>query len=224
MTLNESSVSTAGDDQKYNAQIQALIPQLESLEDQIKDYQIKAPFDGIVSEIYIEEDEYVMPLSPVVQIYENKYYIESSLLEESLIHMEQDAPVEISFDTVFVEGTIRKIYPTIKTVISDLGIAQQKGIVEIASDHEFNLMGREVELKFILDRREGVLTIDKEALFRRGRDYYVFVAVDGRAQLREVTVGAEGNLRSEILEGLEENDMVIISPLEEVEEGDRVSF
>ena len=227
MALDElDAVKLDGDEaaKLYNAQIQALIPQIESLENQIKEYEIKTSFDGTVGEIYVEEDQYVMPMSAVVQIYENKYYIESSLLEESLVQMELDAPVEISFDSTFIDGYVRKIYPMIKTVISDLGVAQQKGIVEIASDYDFSLMGREVELKFILGQKKGVLTVDKDALFKRGRESYVFVAVGNRAELRQVKVGAVGNTRSEILEGLEINESVIISPVDEVEEGDRISY
>jgi HlyD family secretion protein len=228
MALNESSVASKGSDddilQQYNFQLKSLMPQLESLEDQIKEYQIKAPFDGTVSEIFVEEGESVMAMRSVVQICENRYYVESNLLEESLVQMEMDAPVEISFDTVVVEGLVRKIHPTIKTVVSDLGVFQQKGIVEIAVEHEFSLMGREVDLKFMLGRRQGVLTIDKDALIRRGRVDYVFVAQNNRAELREVSVGAKGNERCEILEGLQENDIVIINSGDEIEDGDRISY
>ena len=228
MALNESNAASMGGDadvvQQYNFQLKSLIPQLESLENQINKSQIKAFFDGTVSEIYVQEGEYVMPMSQVVQIYENQYYVESSLLEESMILMEMDAPVEISFDTIIVEGSVRKIHPTIKTVFSDLGVAQQKGIVEIALENEFSLMGREVDLIFMLGRRQGVLTVDMNALIRCGSDDYVFVAQDNMAQLRKVSVGAKGNERYERLEGLKEKDIVIINPGDEIEDGDRISY
>jgi HlyD family secretion protein len=228
MALNESSVASKGGDddilQQYNFQLKSLIPQLESLEEQIREYQIKAPFDGRVSEIFVEEGESVMQMSSVVQICENRYYVESSLLEESLVLMEMDAPVEISFDTVVVEGVVRKIHPTIKTVFSDLGVAQQKGVVEIEVEHDFSLMGREVELRFMLGRRQGVLTVAKDAMVRFGRDDYVYVAQDNRAKFTKVSVGAKGNERYEILDGLQENDIVIINPGDELEDGDRISY
>ena len=228
MALNESSAASMGGDsdvvQQYNFQLKALIPQLESLEDQISKSQIKAPFDGIVSEVYVQEGEYVMPMSQVVQVYENKYYVESSLLEESMILMEMDAPVEINFDNVITEGYVRKIHPTIKTVYSDLGVAQQKGIVEIAIEDEFDLMGREVNLVFMLGRRQEVITVDMNAMVRLGNEDYVFVAQDNLAQLLKVKVGAKGNNRYEILEGLNENDLVIINPSDDLEDGDKISY
>ena len=145
--------SNGGDDdvlEQYDFQLKALLPQLESLQNQIKEYQIKAPFDGRVSDLFVEEGESVTAMSSVVQVSEDKYYVESNLLEESLILMEMGAPVEISFDTIVAEGYIRKIHPQIKKVISDLGVFQQKGIVEIATEHEFRIIGREVDLKFKL--------------------------------------------------------------------------
>ncbi len=228
MALNESSVASKGGDddvlKQYDFQLKSLMTQLESLQDQINEYQIKAPFDGTVSDLFVEEGESVIAMNSVVQISENRYYVESNLLEESLVQMEMDAPVEISFDTVFVEGHVRKIHPIIKKVVSDLGVFQQKGIVEIAVDHEFNIIGREVALKFMLGRRQDVLTIDNDALVRRERIDYVFVAENNRAKLIEVSIGAKGNKRCEILEGLEENDIVIISPGDEIEDGDKISY
>lgn len=228
MASNESSqASKGGDDdvlQQYDFQLKSLMTQLESLKDQIMDYQIKAPFDGTVSEIFVEEGETVSEMSPVVQVSESRYYVESSLLEENFVQMELDAPVEIYFANEVMEGHVRKIHPAIKRVVSDLGVYQQKGIVEIAVDHDFNLIGREVDLRFMLGRRQDVLTVDREALFRRGRTDYVFVAQGSRAQLREVSVGAKGNNRCEILEGLQENELVIVAPDDNLKDGDRISY
>lgn len=228
MALNKSSDASVGGDsdvvQQYSFQLKSLVPQLESLEDQINKSQIKAPFDGIVSEVYVQEGENVMPMSQVVQIYENDYYVESSLLEESMILMEMDATVEINFDNVITEGYVRKIHPTIKTVYSDLGVAQQKGIVEISLEDEFSLMGREVNLLFMLGRRQDVITVDMNAMIRLENKDYVYVAQDNIAQLTKVKVGAKGNNRYEILEGLKENDVVIINPSDELEDGDKISY
>ncbi|MBK5252728.1 MAG: hypothetical protein JJE29_08880 [Peptostreptococcaceae bacterium] len=52
----------------------------------------------------------------------------------------------------------------------------------------------------------------------------MFVAEDNSAKLIEVSVGAKGNERCEILEGLGENDIVIVSPSDELEDGDKISY
>ncbi|MBK5252727.1 MAG: HlyD family efflux transporter periplasmic adaptor subunit [Peptostreptococcaceae bacterium] len=124
--LDEFGIASKGGDddvlKQYDFQLKSLMTLLESLQNQIKDYRIKAPFDGTVSDIFVEEGETVAAMGSVIQICENRYYVESNLLEESLVLMEMGAPVEISFDTVVAEGYVRKIHPTIKTVVSDLGV------------------------------------------------------------------------------------------------------
>ena len=47
-----------------------------------------------------------------------------------------------------------------------------------------------------------MLRIPSSALFRRGESWGVFVAEDGRARLRDVTLGQRGALEVEVLEGL----------------------
>ena len=228
MASNESSAASMGGDDdvlmQYDYQLKSLMTQLESMNDEIREYQIRAPFDGTVGDIFVEKGESVTAMSPVVQVFEDKYYVESSLLEESFVQMEMDAPVEIFFDNEVAEGYVRKIHPTIKTVVSDLGVFQQKGIVEIAVDRDFSLIDREVELVFKLGMREGVLTVDKDALIKRGRTDCVFTIENGRARLKEVSVGSKGNTRSEILQGLEENDIVVVNPGEDIEDGDKISY
>jgi len=228
MASNESRVASKGGDDdvldQYGFQLKSLMTQLESLKDQINEYQIRAPFDGTVGDIFVERGESVTAMSPVVQICEDMYYVESSLLEESFVQMEMNAPVEIFFDNEIVEGYVRRIHPTIKTVVSDLGVFQQKGVVEIAVDHDFSLIGREVDLVFMLGKRQGVLTVDNDAIIRRGRKEYVFAVKNKRAELKEVESGAKGNVRCEILEGLEENEIVIVNPGDGLEDGDKISY
>jgi len=228
MASNESSAASKGGDDdvlmQYGFQLKSLTTQLESMKDEISEYQIRAPFDGTVGDIFVENGEFVTAMSPVVQVFEDKYYVESSLLEESFVQMESNAPVEIFFDNEAAEGHVRKIHPSIKTVVSDLGVFQQKGIVEIAVDHDFSIIDREVQLVFKLGMREGVLTVDNNSLIKRGRTDCVFKIENNRARLKEVSVGSKGNSRSEILEGLEEGDIVVANPGDDMEDGDKISY
>ncbi len=228
MASNESSAASKGGDRdvlmQYDYQLKSMTTRLESLKDQISEYQIRAPFDGTVGDIFVEKGQSITAMSPVVQVFEDRYYVEASLLEESFVQMEMDAPVEIFFDNEAAEGYVRKIHPTIKTVVSDLGVFQQKGIVEIALDHDFSIIDREVQLVFKLGMREGVLTVDSNAVVKQGRKDYVFTVDRKRVNKKEVSVGARGNARSEILEGLEEGDIVVANPGDDIEDGDKVSY
>ncbi len=228
MALNESNLASKGSDdnlvQQYSYQLKSLETQVEMLAQQIEDYVIKAPFDGIISEIYVSENEYIMFASPVIQIYKDEYYIVSNLLEDDLIFINKDTPVVIKFGGEEIKGSIRKIHPTIKSIISDLGVSQLKGVVEIDIDYEFSLLGKEVDIEFIIAENESTLTIDKNAIVKYNGDNYVFLADNNKAVLQLVALGIKGNKRYEILEGLDEGDTVIINPSEFIEDGVKISY
>ncbi len=228
MALNESNLASKGsnDDliEQYSYQLKSLETQLKMLTNQIEDYAIKAPFDGIVSDVFISEDEYVMFAAPVIQIFKDEYYIVSNLLEDDLILIDKDTPVVIKFGGEETKGSIRKIHPTIKSIISDLGVSQLKGVVEIDTAYEFSLLGKEVDIEFVIDENDSTLTIDKNAVLKYNGDNYVFLADDNRAVLQIVTLGIKGSKRYEILEGLGEGDIVIINPSEYIEDGEKISY
>ncbi|MEA3423935.1 MAG: HlyD family efflux transporter periplasmic adaptor subunit [Bacillota bacterium] len=228
MALNESNLASKGSDdnllQQYSYQLKSLEIQLEMLTRQIEEYVIKAPFDGIISDVFISEDEYVMFATPAIQIYKDEYYIVSNLLEDDLTLINKDTPVVIKFGGEEAKGSIRKIHPTIKSIISDLGVSQLKGVVEIDTDHEISLLGKEVDVEFIIKENDSTLTIDKDAVVKYNGDDYVFLAGTNKAVLQLVTLGIKGVKRYEVLEGLDEGDIIIINPSEHIEDGVKISY
>jgi HlyD family secretion protein len=60
------------------------------------------------------------------------------------------------------------------------------------------------------------------ALFQRADGWQTFVIEGGRARLRTVRVGESNGVQAEVLEGLRENDRVVIYPGDKVSDGTRV--
>ncbi|MBN2260374.1 MAG: biotin/lipoyl-binding protein [Clostridiales bacterium] len=228
MALNETNAIASGSSQdlieQYRYQLKSLETKLEMLKDEIDEYVIKAPFDGIISEIYVNESVFVMTGAPTVQIYKKKYFIESNLLEEDLILLNDMTPVILSFDGKEVDGSIRKIHPALKEIISNLGVSQLKGVVEIDVDYAFGLIGREVDIEFIVDHNENSLTISKDTILKYNGDEFVYLVQNGKTVLKAVQIGIKGNQRYEILDGLSEGDIVILNPTDSIEEGMKVSY
>lgn len=68
-----------------------------------------------------------------------------------------------------------------------------------------------------------VLTVPSTALFREGEGWAVYVAQDGRAHLKRVTVGRADDSRSVIESGLVLDDEVILQPSDAIRHGTRVA-
>ena len=63
-----------------------------------------------------------------------------------------------------------------------------------------------------LGRRDNVLSVPKTAVHRAGDKVYVYVVdSDGYRRYREVTIGLEGDTRTEILSGLEAGEIVAVN-------------
>ena len=80
-----------------------------------------------------------------------------------------------------------------------------------------------MRLNIVVDERAGAVTVPRAAVFSMDGKDYVYVAAEGRAALREVSVGIKGESRYEALFGVEEGDAVIVSPGDDVYDGVRVN-
>jgi HlyD family secretion protein len=67
-----------------------------------------------------------------------------------------------------------------------------------------------------------VLKIPISALFRQGEEWCVFVAEQGRARRRTVTVGHRNQSEAEILDGLTKGETVVLHPSNQLDDGLRV--
>jgi RND family efflux transporter MFP subunit len=77
--------------------------------------------------------------------------------------------------------------------------------------------GMTMDANLIVSRRENALLVPSRAL----KGNAVWVVQEGRVQRREVKKGVTGAERSEIVSGLAEGDMVVLSPADTLREGQR---
>lgn len=70
-------------------------------------------------------------------------------------------------------------------------------------------LGTELYLFYLIERSENTITIPKHAIKHVGNRSFVYVLEDGYRRERDVLVGIISEYDAEILEGLDENDLVI---------------
>jgi len=126
-----------------------------------------------------------------------------------------------------LEAVVRTVEPTGFTRISALGVEEQRVwvIADLVSPRaEWQQLGDgyRVEAKFLLWHEDDVLQVPASALFRRADSWAVFVADGGRARYRTVRVGQSSGLATQVLDGLESGEQVILHPDDRLEEGVRV--
>lgn len=126
-----------------------------------------------------------------------------------------------------LEGIVRTIEPIGFTKVSALGVEEQRVLIICDFTSEARQWqrlgdGYRVDAQFILWREDSVLQVPASSLFRYKTGWAVFVAEGTRAKRRQVKVGQRNGLIAQILSGVEEGELVINHPSDEVEEGRRI--
>lgn len=229
--LRESTGPGSGTQQFYEGRIEALQAQLSFLEYQKSQSRITAPISGIVSELGIKEGELANPAVPLMKIFDpSSYAIETYVLTSDIRGIKEGMEVDVILDgrgeDVAYRGIVKNIAPSAVSMISALGLEEQRVKVTVALEDAAAaelFPGCAVDVAFTVDERRDVLVVPRTALFPYGDGEAVWVVEDGKAQVRPVQTGFYNNRDIVITEGLEPGDLVIVDPqLKGLDSGKRI--
>ena len=174
---------------------------------------IVAPFDGVVTEKMIEPGNLATPGTPLLRVEDTSRFRLEVRVDESRaadIGTDVRVPVFIGTSPSAVNGTVVEVS---RAVDADA----RAFVVKIALPDVPGLRSGEFgKARFRVSPRRA-LTIPMSAIVRRGQLTSVFVVADGHARVRLVNVS-----ESEVLAGLTESELVILSPPPGLVDGRRV--
>jgi len=185
---------------------------------QLQDTRITTPISGIVTERRVDIGSVVsngMVVANVVDI--AKLKVKVNVAEKDVFKLKVGEEVEVTTD----------VYPNVKfkgviASISDKGDEAHTYPVEITLNNskEYPLKaGMFGRVHFTSLGERQTLAIPREALLGSVRSARVFVAENGVARLRPITVGQEVGKMLEVLEGLQEGELVIVSGQNNLRDG-----
>lgn len=123
-----------------------------------------------------------------------------------------------------LEARVRLVEPVAFTKISALGIEEQR--VNVIADPVGSPWplgdGYRIQARIVLWQQDGVLKLPGSSIFRVGNEWRVFVAENGHAKERTVTIGQRNRDDVQIISGLREGEQVIRFPSRQVSDGARV--
>jgi multidrug resistance efflux pump len=175
---------------------------------------IAAPFDGVVTEKMVEPGNMASPAMPLLRLEDTRGFRLEVRVDESRIGRIRNGdsvPVFLGTGTTSIAGTVVEVS---RTVDADA----RAFLVKIALPDAGGRRSGEFGKARFGGAARRALTIPSSAIVRRGQLTSVFVVDRGVAGVRLV------NLReSEVLAGLTESEVVILSPPAGVTDGRRVS-
>jgi HlyD family secretion protein len=126
-----------------------------------------------------------------------------------------------------LDASVRRIEPGGFTKVSALGVEEQRTrvLLNIDSPHErWTALGDafRVEVEFILSQQAAVLQVPASALFRAGEGWAVYRVDSGVARRTPVRLGARSATSAQVLEGLQENQQVVVQPDDRIKDATRI--
>ncbi len=208
-------------EQVYQQQIQALQSKIQILENDIKKANIIAPFSGIVLERITRGNvhlSFVMPDYYILRIGDlDTIEIRADILSDDIPKIKEGQKALVfgpALGKAKIMGKVSQIYPTAFTKLSSLGIEQQRVtvIIEIPKDTVRLYPGYRVDVRIFTREVEKTLVIPSRAVFSLAGQKHCFVVQENRAKLQPIKVGIETEEETEVSQGLENEQTVIVDP------------
>jgi HlyD family secretion protein len=193
-------------------------------------HEIRAPISGRVFRIF---EESAIPVTPGMRLIElgdpTDLEVEIDVLSTDAVRVKPGSKVWLNHwgGDATLEARVRIVEPSAFTKVSPLGIEEQRVwvIADIVNPPEQRSTvgdGFRVEASVVTWEAADVLKVSAGALFRHGNEWAVYVVRRARAELQILRAGHTNGLETEILEGLEIGDQVILHPSDRVRPGVRI--
>ncbi|GGI21186.1 membrane protein [Bradyrhizobium guangdongense] len=194
-------------------------------------WNVASPVAGVVLKVAQESETIVQPGAPLLDIGDaGDIEVVVDVLSTDAVEIRPGADVVIDHwgGEGKLKGRVRRVEPAAFTKISTLGVEEQRVnvLVDILSPPEqWARLGDayQVDVQIGVFARDDATTIPAGALFRRGEGWNVYVARDGRAELRQIEVLRRSGRLAAVAKGLAPGEEVIVYPSDRVVPGVRIA-
>lgn len=179
---------------------------------------ITAPIAGNVANIMVTVGSMVTPQTPVAMVLEfSRIEANFNMSENALGCIKKGNKAQVVIDALpgkVFSGTISEVSPVIDPMTRTVSA---KAII---NNSKKNLKpGMTARIILTLGSQKNVVSIPKDALL----DSYVFVVADSTAERRDVVVGLIGDNNVEIIEGVQEDEQIIVVGQQRLAGGEKVN-
>ncbi len=179
---------------------------------------VESTLTGVVGRVFVDIGEHVTPQTPVAFVVDDKKIKINLDIPEKYIArltLSQEARARVdSYPKDEFLGVVTKISPVID-------ISTRSAPVEITVDNPQGRLksGMFAKVSIVLDKRVASPAIIKEAAIGRDSNTYVFTVENGKASLKNVSLGIRDGIYYEVKGGLKEGDLVVIMGQQKLFEG-----
>lgn len=186
--------------------------------------RITAPFSGVIAEKYLDEGAMINPGTPVLKIADISRLKLALYIPESQIRFFNIGQTGVATTENFPG---KEFNLSVEKIAPQVDPENRKIRVEFRvenPDPRFKLgMFMTVKMNLNNQDQEQVLAIPLSSIQNYYEEPSVFILENGRAKRQIIKTGITGDTHTEVIEGLNENDIIITKGLDALRDGDKVT-
>ncbi|MDK2810637.1 MAG: HlyD family secretion protein [Petroclostridium sp.] len=193
----------------------------EIAKNQLDNTIVTSPITGIVSSKNIEEGEMAGTAAPVMTVVDlSTVMVEIQVPENTINKIKLGDKVAVKIGSAgidSIEGTIESISYTADSNTRNYP-------VKIRISNEKNLLkgGMFAEVLIPVAKADQALAVPLSAVLDEDRQKMIYVAVDGKAQKKEIKTGLADDKFIQVLQGISENEEIIVKGQDFVQDGTKI--
>ena len=184
---------------------------------------IRSPFSGRVTERMVQQGQHVRPGDELFTVADFDPLVARIYLpERDVLNLDAGRDVQISLradSAVGFAGRIRQISPVVDTATGTIKVT-----VEARAVPAKVRPGAFVRIDIVRDSVADAVLMPREAVVRELQAAYVFVASDGLAEKRTVTLGLEENGQVQAVSGVAAGEAVIVAGQGGLKDGSQIEL
>jgi HlyD family secretion protein len=207
------------------AQVQAAQGTLTTIQDQIKETRVVAPFDGIAIEKYADVGAFVSPSmmggggasassSSILLLTSDRQQVVVNIAESQIAKVKLGQAVTIkaeAFPGVEFTGKVEQISPQAK-VSQNVTSIEVRIAINLPTDQKL-ATGMNVEAQFAVGQLANTLFVPNAAVVKQSQGSGVYVlGSDGKSVFQPIQTGMTSGKQTEVKSGLQGGEKILLSP------------
>ena len=183
---------------------------------------VEAPFRGFITRRHVDVGQTVSPGTVLFDIADfDPLLAVVHVPSKEFKQLKADQPVRLTLDSTgqALSGRIKLVSPVIDPTSGTIKIT-----IEIHEYPADTRPGDFAEVSIVTERRMGSTLVPKTAVFTDRGDQIVYVAADSTAERRVVEVGFEDDENSEILDGVNEGELIVVKGQRSLKHGSPIKI
>jgi multidrug efflux pump subunit AcrA (membrane-fusion protein) len=172
---------------------------------------IKAPLSGLVTEVFVEQGEFITSGQPIAKLVDiSNLYVSATIDEVDVRKVKVGQEVRVTLDAFpneTFQGKVFEISPVISA--KKLETRTSKVKVKINPGTEGLMPGLSADIEILVGKGQNVLYVPTAVIVEKEGKKIAFVAENGKVERQEIKIGLSNWDYTEILEGLKEGQQII---------------